>query len=85
VVLFIEKNETVRWNAVQSLILGGVGFVASFVPFLGWLVAFGVLIAQIVLAFKVYGGQNVRVPVVADFADKLLTKVGANGDKKENV
>lgn len=80
VLLLVEKeNKFVRFHAAQSTVVFGILFILGIVPVVGWL--FGVLIAPIsfilwlVLMWKAYQGEMFRLPVVADWADKLAGKL----------
>jgi uncharacterized membrane protein len=85
IVLFlVEKNKEVRWNAVQAIILGLAFLVVSaalsvtiilavFVPVV-WIV---MLVLNLWLTMKVYQGSKVRLPLVAEWTDKVLKKMQA--------
>ena len=82
VFLIIEKNTTVRWNAIQSLLLGLGTFVLDLV--LGMTVVLALLIpivniaslvVTLVLAVKAYQGSTVRLPLLGEWADKVSKKV----------
>ncbi len=83
IVLFIvEKNPTVRWNAIQALLLTAalmiVGFILGativlvfFVP-LVWVAG---IVLNLILAVKSYQGNAMRLPLLASWADKVVKKV----------
>ncbi len=82
VMLIIEKNLTVRWNAVQSLLLGLAVFVVDMV--LGAtlilvlaipLVNVAALVISLVLAVKSYQGDTVKLPLLGAWTDKVIKKV----------
>lgn len=82
VLLLLEKNKEVRWHACQGLILGLAMVVAAFV--LGATIILAVLvpalwvagiIVQLVLAVRTYQGRTIRLPKIAEWADKLLVKL----------
>jgi uncharacterized membrane protein len=83
VVLFIiEKNNSVRWHAVQSVLLAAFLWILSFVlaatVILGLLVPLvwiAGLIVNLVLAVRTYQGATVRLPVLGDLANKVVKKV----------
>lgn len=83
IVLFIvEKNETVKWNAVQSLLLSGVLWVAGMVlaftlilALLSPVLMLAGLVLNLVLAVKSYQGETVKLPLLSDWTDKILKKV----------
>lgn len=79
VMLVIDKNAEVRFNAAQALVLGLGAWLLMFilgmtiilavlVPLLG----LGVLVLQLLLAFKAYQGEKVVLPVLGQWAEKLL-------------
>lgn len=83
IIFFIAKKEDkyARWHAIQAIGLGValvavyilVTVLAMFVPFLGLvmtLVWLGTIVVVIILAVKAYQGQKIRLPVIADLADK---------------
>ncbi|MDP2218166.1 MAG: DUF4870 domain-containing protein [Methanolobus sp.] len=80
VLLVIEKeNKFVRFHAAQSTVVFGglfiISIVLGFIPVIGWLIAlllpFVGFVLWIYLMFMAYKGNMYRLPVVADFADKL--------------
>ena len=83
VVLFIvEKNTTVRWHAVQSVLLAAVLWVLSIalgatiiLALLVPLVMIAGLIINLVLAVRTYQGSTVRLPLLADWTDKVVKKI----------
>lgn len=82
VLLIIEKNSTVRWNAMQSLVLGLATIVVDVVlgatlilALLIPLVNVAVLVVSLVLAVKAYQGETVKLPVLGAWTDKIIKKV----------
>ncbi|MDK2940298.1 MAG: hypothetical protein PWQ51_2463 [Methanolobus sp.] len=80
ILLVIEKeNQFVRFHAAQSTVLFGAVFILNiilgFIPILGWLLALVLSLVAFVLwlllMFKAFSGDMYRVPMVADYADKL--------------
>lgn len=84
--LIEKENKTVRFHAVQSIIVFGALAVVSWVvfpilmmvPFVGWIIgAFLGLIIWVVslvlwvlLMYKAYKGEKYKVPVAGDLAEK---------------
>ncbi len=82
VLLIIEKNLTVRWNAVQSLLLGLTVVVIDSALVMTLILALAIplvnvaaLIISLVLAVKAYQGETVRLPVLGGWTDKIIKKV----------
>lgn len=83
VVLFlIEKNTSVKWNAIQSLLVRAVfmalGIILPMTVFLLFLVFplwLAGLVLDVVLTVKAYQGNAVKLPVLADWTDKILKRV----------
>jgi uncharacterized membrane protein len=82
IVLFlVEKNTTVKWNAVQALLVRVVMLVLGLVvpmtivllPLVFPLWVAG-LILDLVLTVKAYQSA-IKLPVLADWTDKILKKV----------
>ncbi|WP_321430033.1 DUF4870 domain-containing protein [uncultured Methanolobus sp.] len=80
VLLVIEKeNKFVRFHAAQSTVLFGaifiVNIVLGFIPFLGGLIGYILsivaLILWLILMFKAFSGEMYRLPMIAEYADKL--------------
>lgn len=78
IIYFIAKKEDkyARWHAIQAIGFGIaatlVSIIVSFlpVPFLGTIVWILVIVGVIVLAMKAYQGEKVRLPIIAEMADK---------------
>jgi len=82
VLLIVEKNSTVKWNAVQSLLLMAAVWVVSFALGLTIVLALLVpvvwvagLVVQLVLAVKAYQGGTVKLPLLGNWTDKVVKKV----------
>ena len=75
--LILEKdNEFVRFHAMQSLITFGILFVISlafswvfFVGFILWGLS---VILWVVLMYKAYQGEQYKLPVIGDIAEKQV-------------
>lgn len=75
----VEKdNEFVRFHARQSILtflpLTILGFMFSWIPFLGWfiggLIWLLTIILWLVLMIKAYQGEKFKLPVVGDIAER---------------
>lgn len=89
VFLIIESEKTVRYNAVQAIILSLVLWVLPFalgitiiLAILSPLVIIAGLILEVVLAVKTYNGEKVTLPVVSKWTDKVLEKLNTSTAKK---
>src|SRR5699024_3598504 len=79
--LLIEKeNQFVKFHALQSIFTSIALFILSiilgFVPIIGWIISILstpiILVFIVILAFKAYKGEWVKVPVIGDMAEKQL-------------
>ncbi|MBN2463728.1 MAG: DUF4870 domain-containing protein [Dehalococcoidia bacterium] len=76
--LIEKKNKFVRFHALQSIIVFGVLFLASFIlgwiPVIGgvisWLIGVLALVLWIVLMVKAYQGEKFKLPWSGDLAEK---------------
>jgi uncharacterized membrane protein len=82
VVLVVEKDPSVKWNAWQSVLLSAVVFVAVLaftstiiLAFLVPVINIAVLIVDLILAVKSYNGSTFKLPVISSWADKIVKKV----------
>lgn len=75
--LVAKDDKYARWHALQAIGFGIfaliVGIIVGLVPGMGilstlWNVA--VLVGIVILAVKAYQGEKMRLPVIADIADK---------------
>ena len=78
-ILMEKENKTVRFNAMQSIIvflgLFIVGIVISFIPFiniLGLVIMLVEIILWLVLIIKSYQGEKFKLPVVGDMAESYV-------------
>jgi uncharacterized membrane protein len=82
VFFFIEKNEFVRFHALQSILtfssLNIMLIVLGWIPFIGSVLAALVcllsLILWIILMLKAYQGERFKLPVAGDWAERQLSK-----------
>ena len=82
--LLIEKNnQDVRFHAAQGIVLGIAGVVLRiiifiltmiipFFGFLSWIIWLGFLAITIVAMVKGYQMERWKIPVLGDFAEKLI-------------
>jgi uncharacterized membrane protein len=84
--LMEKENRFVKWNALQSLILGAIGFVAfmlfsvilGWIPYVGWFFFswFGWVIWLILEVLAIiciimgFSGKTFRIPGISKLADK---------------
>ncbi len=82
--LLIDKNPTVRWNAVQSLVFHGLFFIVVWalpvaIPLIGLgissVVGMIVFVVELILVVKSYQGGSLKLPVLSGWADKIVKKV----------
>ena len=85
--LIMEKeNQLVRFHAVQSIVVFGaftvVNIVLSFIPIIGWILAWflgiGAFILWIILMLKAYQGQKYMLPWAGNFVEKQLKPQAGN-------
>jgi uncharacterized membrane protein len=75
IALLIDKKERpfIKYHAVQSIILGVVGYALSALlsaVIVGCFVGFALLVYVIYLAVKAYQGEWVVIPFITDFCKK---------------
>lgn len=78
--LLLEKEDKfVRFHAMQSLVTFGALTVFTMVPIIGWILSPFIVLAGFVLwlvcIVKAYQGEEFKLPVVGDFAEKQLKKM----------
>jgi len=75
-ILAKPEDKYARWHALQAIGLGValiiLGALLSFATFGLFAPLFGLvwLVVVLVLAYKAYNGESVRLPLIAEFADK---------------
>lgn len=71
-----KSDKYARWHAIQAIGLGialvVVGIVLQFlpIPFLDTLFWIAAIVLIVILAVKAHKGESIRLPVIADVADK---------------
>ena len=79
VFLILEKDEFVRFHAMQSILVFGGLTVLALIPLIGIVLSPIIMIAGfvlwLVLIYKAYQGEKFKLPVVGDFAEQQLGKV----------
>jgi len=77
-----KKNKTVRFHALQSIIVflpltiivGILQGILLFIPFIGWaisgLIGLLMFILWLILMLKAYQGEKFKLPIVGDIAEK---------------
>lgn len=71
IVFLIAKDRLAKFHGMQALILGLIGLVASFVPFVGWAVAFIIWLYGLYVAI-IYANKGVmyKIPYIGEYAEK---------------
>ncbi len=81
--LIIEKeNKVVRFHAVQSIVVFGaytiISIILNFIPIIGWIInillGIAAFILWIILMYKAYQGQIVKLPVAGNIAENQTKK-----------
>ena len=77
ILVFVTKGQTdkrMKFHSLQAIFLGIVAtvldFVLFFIPVLGSLLAFLIWLYGMYIAVKAYEGNDVKIPVIADYAAK---------------
>ncbi|MGC8483882.1 MAG: DUF4870 domain-containing protein [Thermodesulfobium sp.] len=69
-----QNDKRMKFHSLQAIFLGIVAivldFVFFFVPFLGPVLAFIIWVYGMYIAVKAYEGEDIKVPVIADYAIK---------------
>jgi uncharacterized membrane protein len=77
--LILEKDEFVRFHAMQSIVVFGVLTVVLMFPLINFLLAMPAMllgfILWLVLIYKAYQGEKFKLPWVGSFAEKQLGKM----------
>jgi len=76
--LIEKKNKFVRFHALQSIlfsiVISVLLWILLWIPILGWmlsgLVMLGSFVLWIVLLVKAYQGEQIKLPVIGDIAEK---------------
>jgi uncharacterized membrane protein len=77
-----KQNRFVRFHAAQSIIFFGgltiLGIIVPFIPFIGALLSplIGLIgfVGWLYLMISAFSGRNPRLPVIADYADKMVNQ-----------
>jgi len=71
IVFLIAKDRLAKFHGMQALILGLIGLVCSFIPFVGWIASVLIWIYGIYVAV-VYANKGVmyKIPYIGEYADK---------------
>lgn len=84
IMLAVEKeDEFARKNAAQSVVLflglTIINLILGWLPLIGWLISWIVSIVALVcwisLMFMAWQGNYLRIPIIADFGEKYVTKL----------
>ena len=78
IIFFVAKKEDkyARWHAIQAIGYGIATTIISIIlnilpiPFIGTIFWILIIVGIIILAMKAYQGEKMRLPIVADMADK---------------
>lgn len=77
--LILEKDEFVRFHAMQSVLVFGGLTILSFVPVINMVLApillIGGFLVWLILVYKAYQGEEYKLPWVGNFAKKQLKKI----------
>lgn len=75
-----KENKFIQFHAMQSTVLFVGIMVFSMIPMIGQLLMLIVaplsMILWVVLMYKAYQGEKYKLPVIGDFAEKQVEKMG---------
>ncbi len=77
IIVFVTKGQNdkrMKFHSLQAIFLGVIAVVLDlilfFIPFLGSILAFLIFVYGMYIAVKAYYGEDIKVPVIADYAAK---------------
>ncbi|MCL5016651.1 MAG: hypothetical protein M1441_00730 [Candidatus Parvarchaeota archaeon] len=77
IIVFVTKGQDdkrMKFHSLQAIFLGIIAivleFVLFFIPSLGSVLAFLIWLYGMYIAVKAYEGEDIKVPVIADYAAK---------------
>jgi len=77
--LFMEKDDYVRFHAMQSIVVFGALTILSMVPVVGWILTPIVLLAGLalwlILIVKAYQGEKFKLPYIGNWVEKQLGRL----------
>ena len=65
-----KENKTVRFHAMQSIIIGIASVILCFIPIVNFVAIPGFFILWIVMMVTTYQGKKIKLPLVGDIAEK---------------
>jgi len=68
-ILIEQENKFVRFHAMQSILVGGIATLLSWIPVLNVIVGIAYFILWIVLMVKAYQGQKYMLPWIGNLAE----------------
>jgi uncharacterized membrane protein len=72
IMYLVEKDDkNMRFHAMQAILLGIVMFVIS-LPIITFPISFLLWFYGLYVGYKAYTGETVRIPYLAEFADKYV-------------
>lgn len=68
VYLFVAHgNKRLKLHSMQAIILGIIGVVLFFIPFLGWILAVLLWLYGLYIGFEAFNGKDLSIPYITDF------------------
>lgn len=81
IIAFIQnqelKSEYVNFHVRQMIGLALIGIAVSWIPFLGWIVALGIIVFWIIGLMGAINGERKPVPLVGEHFQEWFKNVGA--------
>lgn len=63
-----QSDARKRFHGLQAIVLGVVGFILSFIPFVGGIIALLIWLYGLYIGIEGYNGNDVLVPALGDWA-----------------
>ena len=76
IVVFVmskPSEKRLRFNGLQSILLGITANVLLFLPIVGWLLAALLWVVGIVAGLKAYNGEDIVLPIIGPYAKKYTS------------
>ncbi len=89
--IFEKENRYVRFHAAQSVavflpifvLAYALGLIPLFGILLGWILRLGGIVLWIFLMYKAFNGEEYRLPIASDMADKIIGGTSGEEEKKD--
>lgn len=72
--LLNDSSKETKYHAAQSMVIGGIAFIISFIPFINFIAALASLVFIILGIVRAVNEEDPKIPLISNIVDMIFVK-----------